>query len=103
MPREWVPGARRRRGGRREDGCAAPFLRRARPLGAGVPQDWCKPVLRDRSEIAKRLFLSEKTVAHHVSAILRKLGVRTRTQASTRAVRLGLVAQTSVGTAPNLG
>ena len=27
------------------------------------------------AEIADRLFLSEKTVAHHVSAILRKLGV----------------------------
>jgi DNA-binding NarL/FixJ family response regulator len=42
-------------------------------------------------------------IAHHVSAILRKLDVRARTQASTRAARLGLVAQTSVGTASNLG
>jgi DNA-binding CsgD family transcriptional regulator/tetratricopeptide (TPR) repeat protein len=45
------------------------------------------------AEIAKRLFLSEKTVAHHVSAILRKLDVRTRAQASAQAVRLGLAAQ----------
>jgi DNA-binding CsgD family transcriptional regulator len=44
-------------------------------------------------EIAARLFLSEKTVAHHVSAILRKLDVRTRAQASAQAVRLGLAAQ----------
>jgi DNA-binding NarL/FixJ family response regulator len=44
-------------------------------------------------EIAERLFLSEKTVAHHVSAILRKLDVRTRAQASARAVRLGLAAE----------
>jgi DNA-binding CsgD family transcriptional regulator len=44
-------------------------------------------------EIAGRLFLSEKTVAHHVSAILRKLDVRTRAQASAQAVRLGLAAQ----------
>ncbi len=44
-------------------------------------------------EIAERLFLSEKTVAHHVSAILRKLDVRTRAQASAQAVRLGLAAQ----------
>jgi DNA-binding CsgD family transcriptional regulator len=44
-------------------------------------------------EIAARLFLSEKTVAHHVSAILRKLDVRTRAQASVQAVRLGLAAE----------
>jgi DNA-binding CsgD family transcriptional regulator/tetratricopeptide (TPR) repeat protein len=39
--------------------------------------------LRD-AEIAERLFLSEKTVNHHVSAILHKLGVSTRTQAATQ-------------------
>jgi DNA-binding NarL/FixJ family response regulator len=44
-------------------------------------------------EIAQRLFLSEKTVARHVSAILRKLDVRTRAQASPQAVRLGLAAE----------
>ena len=43
------------------------------------------------AELAARLFLSEKTVAHHVSAILRKLGVRTRSQAGAEAARLGLV------------
>jgi DNA-binding CsgD family transcriptional regulator/tetratricopeptide (TPR) repeat protein len=42
------------------------------------------------AEIAGRLFVSEKTVGHHVSAILRKLGVRTRGEASAEAHRLGV-------------
>jgi DNA-binding CsgD family transcriptional regulator len=45
------------------------------------------------AEIAERLFLAAKTVDHHVSAILRKLGVATRGQASAEAIRLGLVVQ----------
>jgi DNA-binding CsgD family transcriptional regulator/tetratricopeptide (TPR) repeat protein len=43
-------------------------------------------------DIAQRLFLSEKTVAHHVSAILRKLDVHTRGEAGAAAMRLGLTA-----------
>jgi ATP/maltotriose-dependent transcriptional regulator MalT len=46
-------------------------------------------------EIAERLFLSQKTVGHHVSAILRKLGVPTRGQAGAAAMRLGLAGQGS--------
>ena len=42
------------------------------------------------AEIAGRLFLSEKTVHHHVSAILRKLGVATRGQAAREAARRGI-------------
>jgi DNA-binding CsgD family transcriptional regulator/tetratricopeptide (TPR) repeat protein len=45
------------------------------------------------AEIAERLFLSKRTVDRHVSAILRKLSVRTRAQAGTEAVRLGLAPQ----------
>ncbi len=41
------------------------------------------------ADIAQRLFLSEKTVAHHVSAILRKLDVRTRGEASAAARHFG--------------
>ena len=45
--------------------------------------------LRNR-EIAARLHVSEKTVHHHVSAILRKLAVPTRGQAAAAAARLGI-------------
>ena len=37
-----------------------------------------------------RLVVSEKTVDHHVSAILRKLDVRRRGEAVAQAARLGL-------------
>jgi DNA-binding CsgD family transcriptional regulator len=44
------------------------------------------------SEIAARMVLSERTVEHHVSAVLSKLAVETRAQAAHVATRDGLVA-----------
>ena len=45
------------------------------------------------ADVAKQLFLSEKTVGHHVSAILRKLDVRTRGEAGAEGARLGILQQ----------
>jgi NarL family two-component system response regulator LiaR len=47
-------------------------------------------------EIAQHLALGEKTIKTHVSHILAKLGVQSRTQAALVAVRLGLAPPTSL-------
>jgi DNA-binding CsgD family transcriptional regulator len=48
---------------------------------------------RRDAEIAERCYLSTKTVGHHVSAILGKLGVRSRGEASAAARALGIFAE----------
>ena len=51
------------------------------------------PLLADglrNADIARRLVVSQKTVDHHVSSILRKLGVNRRGQAGAAAERLGV-------------
>ncbi len=48
-------------------------------------------------QIAGVLYVSEKTVKAHVSAILMKLGVQSRTQAALYAVRTGLVSLDELG------
>jgi NarL family two-component system response regulator LiaR len=51
-------------------------------------------------QIASTLFVSEKTVKAHVSSILMKLGVQSRTQAALHAVRTGLVSTEELGEEP---
>jgi DNA-binding CsgD family transcriptional regulator len=48
--------------------------------------------LPDR-EISARLFISERTVHHHVSAVLSKIGVSSRTAAAREAARMGIGTQ----------
>ena len=45
---------------------------------------------RTNAEIAGKLVLSVRTVDHHVSALLQKLGVTTRRDLTGAAERLGL-------------
>jgi DNA-binding NarL/FixJ family response regulator len=51
-------------------------------------------------QIASSLYVSEKTVKAHVSSILMKLGVQSRTQAALYAVRTGLVSIDDLGEEP---
>jgi len=67
---------------------------RENPAGLTARELEVLPLLADglrNAEIADRLVVSHKTVDHHVSAILRKLGTRTRGEAAAEAGRLGLL------------
>lgn len=66
---------------------------RDNPAGLTAREQEVLPLLAEglrNAEIAERLILSQRTVDHHVSAILGKLGVRTRGEAVAQAARLGL-------------
>ena len=66
---------------------------RANPQGLTARELQVLPLLAEglrNAEIAQRLIVSQKTVDHHVSAILRKLGVQTRGEAAAKATQLGL-------------
>jgi DNA-binding CsgD family transcriptional regulator len=66
---------------------------RANPAGLTARELEVLGLLADglrNAQIAERLVVSERTVDHHVSAVLRKLDVSTRGEAAARAVRLGL-------------
>ena len=52
-------------------------------------------------QIASELYVSEKTVKAHVSAILKKLGVQSRTQAALHAVETGLVSTDDLAEEPS--
>jgi DNA-binding CsgD family transcriptional regulator len=68
--------------------------RRASPAGLTARETEVLQLLAEGlsyAEVARRLFLSEKTVGHHVSAVLRKLGEPTRSRAVARALRLGVI------------
>ena len=58
---------------------------REREVLAGLGQGW------SNAKLAEELFVSEKTVKTHVSAVLRKLGLNDRTQAALFAVKSGRV------------
>ncbi|HEX7211715.1 MAG TPA: LuxR C-terminal-related transcriptional regulator, partial [Propionibacteriaceae bacterium] len=73
---------------------------RAHPRGLTVREQEILDLLsqgQSNEEISARLFISVRTVEHHVSAILGKLGATTRKGAAERALKLGLTNGPSIG------
>jgi DNA-binding NarL/FixJ family response regulator len=66
---------------------------RAAPGGLTAREQEVLALLADglpNREISRRLFISERTVHHHVSAVLAKVGVSSRTAAAREAARMGI-------------
>jgi DNA-binding CsgD family transcriptional regulator len=71
---------------------------RAHPAGLTSRELEIVPLLVEglsNPEIARRIFVSSKTVDHHISSILSKLGVRRRGEVAREAARLGLMPDTT--------
>ena len=67
---------------------------RANPAGLTTKETEILALLahgRSNAQLARRLHRSTKTIDHHVSAILEKLGVHSRTEAVAARVALGVI------------
>ena len=88
-----MTSARLRAMGARGDPSRAAPPTRANPAGLTARELEVLLLVADglrNAEIAERLVLSPKTVDHHVSTVLAKLGVPNRQAAARQAARLGL-------------